>query len=340
MHAGSVAAAVLASLPVLLRVEARRPATWIALAIAAVAAVACRSGVGWPAVPLACGGLAGLAAVGDLPLIAANPGSRVACLLARVAWPLAGAIGGWMAAARIVASASQVPAAVALGVVLVAAARVIGGFVAATAAAWHAPDPFAGVPLPDAEGHRSVFGHGWHDRVAMAAALAAMAVCYFLVPEAAAWYAVIVAAVFVLLTVPAATRGPAVADEAARSLLARTMPGRPVLPGTSSASLRAIAVSASVLAWPALVAAVLRFDLVALATGPMAAIALLATLATTTACVTLITGRWGGSGDTARALVVAGVALLTISAHAARYPAGPVCAVGRGALAVGCQNRC
>lgn len=313
MRAGRLASTVACSLPLLCRIDARRPASWIALATGGVAAAG-GSGPVAHAMACACGGLAAVAAVGDPVRVDGSPDLTAACTVARVAWPLAGVALGWWAAALGGHAAAWSAIAAGLGVVFVAAVRLIAS--SAAAAWWSAWRPGDSPPAlaTERDGVHAAFGHHVVDRLAMAATLAAMVVWYFLVPAAAAWYAVLVGGLFVLLTVPSATSGPTVADEGARSLLVRTMPEPCGLPGTLPRSLRMIVVSASLLAWPALVAAVLRSELALVPTGPAGSLALLAALAAITAGGAWIAHARGVGGDTARALVLAGVAALILGA--------------------------
>lgn len=317
MQAGRLASTIACSVPLLCRIEARRPASWIALATAGTAAAVGGDGPEALAVAGACGGLAALAAVGDAVRIDASPELATASTLARAAWPLAGAVLGCCATALVAARAPWSAVAVGLGIVIVVAARLVAAAAASAAAAWQAVwragDPLAGLAAGD--GGPSAFGHGWADRLVMMSTLVAMVVCYFLVPDAAAWYGLLVGGLFVLLTVPAATRGPGVTDEAARSLLVRTMPEPSALPGTLACSLRTIAISASLLGWPALVATVLRSDLALVPAGPGGALVLLAALAATTAGITWIAHARGLSGDTTRAVALAAVVTLIVAAQ-------------------------
>ncbi|MFM8735284.1 MAG: hypothetical protein ACKOC8_08835 [Pirellulales bacterium] len=339
MPAAGTVSAVAASLPLLLRLEARRAAAWIAMAITAVSVAACGEGPASFALALACGGLAAVAAVGDLPRIDACPGVPSACLLARIAWPLAGTFAVAGASELVTVPVWPSACAAALGIVIVAVLRVVGADAAAAVAARQAADPLAGIALLRRDAHRPVFGHGWNDRLVMAAALAAMVVCYFLVPEAAPWYALIAGGLFVLLTIPAVTCGSAVVDRTS-SLLVRTIPGCPGLPGTVTSSLRAVAIAASLLGWPALVAAVLRSDRALAPAGPVAALAVLAVLAATTAAIVSGAGARGMRGETTRAVAMAAVAAFLLAAHAAGFPYRPACAVEPAGGTGASRNRC
>ena len=139
----------------------------------------------------------------------------------------------------------------------------------------------------------------------MATTLVAMAVCYFLAPEFAAWYAVVAAAWFVVLGVPAATTASGDGDAPARRDLVRTCVGRPRLPGTTAHALAAILTHAAILGWPAVVAAVLWRGAAWTSGGPVLAILVVASLATATAVVVWGADACGATRDTAAAVIVA-----------------------------------
>ena len=139
----------------------------------------------------------------------------------------------------------------------------------------------------------------------MATTLVAMAVCYFLAPEFAAWYAVVAVAWFVVLGVPAATTASGDGDALARGDLVRTCVGRPRLPGTTAHALAAILTHAAILGWPAVVAAVLWRGAAWTSGGPVLAILVVASLATATAVVVWGADACGATRDTAAAVIVA-----------------------------------
>jgi hypothetical protein len=82
-------------MPILLRIEARRPAVWLSLVAAAAVPVVLGSGLPQAAVPaaIAAGGLVAVAAVGRPPVDrGVGPAIRAGVLSARLAWPCAGAV--------------------------------------------------------------------------------------------------------------------------------------------------------------------------------------------------------------------------------------------------------
>lgn len=139
----------------------------------------------------------------------------------------------------------------------------------------------------------------------MATTLVAMAVCYFLAPEFAAWYAVVAAAWFVVLGVPAATTASGDHDALARRDLVETCVGRPRLPGTTAHALAAILTHAAILGWPAVVAAVLWRGAAWMSGGPVLAILVVASLATATAVIVWGADACGATRDTAAAVIIA-----------------------------------
>lgn len=125
----------------LLRNTVRRPASWIAAGIAAVAAFAL---VGAPATPATiavavfCGGWAAIAAAGDLPrgVVPGHAAVDSAIGWTRALWPLAGVLAA-LAGRAAAGTAPEVAAAVALGAVVATACGAAanrGGVAAADAA--------------------------------------------------------------------------------------------------------------------------------------------------------------------------------------------------------------
>jgi hypothetical protein len=107
-----------ASLPLLVRIDARRPASWLALLGGAVAAAAAMVGGGadhaaQSLVGVLAGALAAVAAIGDLPIDAGGTiagGRRRGAVVwagARAAWPLAGMAAGVAVAGAMFPSASS-----------------------------------------------------------------------------------------------------------------------------------------------------------------------------------------------------------------------------------------
>ena len=331
------------------RVDARRPASWGAV-LAAAAAV----DVGLLlAVP--CAALAAAAGVGDPPRGVAEAARRPAAIwwIVRCVWPLTGA--ALMAGAGGDALSCAVVAAVVVGTALVMFAAATRGLPAADAtssglvpalvaalaglvsvSSGHAWLPAAGLgwlvtagaALRLAAANDAV--EAWRRGVqvaAMTTTLAAMAGCYFLAPEHARWYALLVAAWFVGAALPQAALGAGTLDEAARErLLCCALPAtavrgapRPVV----AVVWRAVGVSASwaaLLGWPAMVAAALWGGDAARVDGPLMAVA---TLAVLVAALTLVAGvvRWaGGAGET----TFAACAGLAVAAATWLSPALPV----------------
>jgi len=258
----------------MLRIDARRPASWIALAAAAAVAVGFPVG-GAAARALACGGLLAVAAVGDLLVRPPRGELPVVRVLARSVWPLAGLLGGGLVAGST------------------GAVTLVGGLAAAVGclAAWSivasAPGRIRWQAAFGLQGDGR--GEPWADRLAMGSMLAAMAVCYFLAPERAAWYAAVAAAWFMLLAVPRATLWGD--DAAARSRLIASAAGRPRPPGTAAHAARSLAASGCLLGWPAVVALALNRDPGWTGIGPIAALALLVALVAVAAGVAAI-GEW------------------------------------------------
>jgi hypothetical protein len=297
----------------LVRIDARRPASWlVAAATLAVVALAPTAG------PWAAGGgvLLGIAAVGSLLRAPQTAEMLPARLLARLAWPLAAA-----AACAVWARLAGVDAA---GRTLVAAG-VTGGAILAVAAVCgvkRLPGDrhlFAAPPMTHdhaAPGPVPLVGRSWPDAAAMASTLVAMAVCYFLMPEFSACYAVVATSWFTLLAVPAATLIGG--DQRSRNELTAAAPGRPRLPGTPAAAVLILAAYAAVLGWPAAVAAIVARDRPWGWHGPLAAMLMLALLAAVASALAWVSSvrRW--RDDTTLALVASAHAVaLALVARAA-----------------------
>ena len=346
--------------PLLLAGDARRPAAWIGLVTAAGAGLGCPTGGGSAAVAAAVGGLAAVAAVGQPPPSLAG-GWRRAWLvpLVRSSWPLMGVA---LAAAWRAVSTGPAAAGVALwvGVGVVLAAGLIVGFArgrvgesvvagrclmvvglgsaaglaaAATgaspllqAAAMVAAWALAGCGLVAAAGQEQAVGavpggDGVAGRgPAMASALLAMAGCYFLAPQFAWGYAVIAVGWFVVLAVPAAT---AARGSAAAVRLVRSSPGRPAAPGTLARAVPLVATIAALLAWPAVVAAVLAGPEAGNFGGPLAAVVALALGSCLTLAAVAAGSRCGNEVARALALAAFGVGATAAAWWAANLPAAP-----------------
>ena len=278
-----------AMLPLLLRIDARRPASWLAAGIAAATAAllpaAAESGGVVAAVAVACGGWAAVAARGRSPcgLVPGVPAVDVAWCLERAAWPLAATLlaaggrclltgdglwGGVGVALGIVAATAAAWAAARGGAAAEDAASF--GLVVSSAAGWvggHAPSATAAVTWAAAAA-LAVLATAWLGRcwrlvvaplagglradltfVAMVTSLVGMAVWYFLVPETAAMGATAAVGWFAALAVPAALLAPPSGADA--GLIAGGL--RPWRWAKMVAQRHA-----AVLGWPPLVAGLLR----------------------------------------------------------------------------------
>lgn len=258
----------------LARIDARRPASWIA-AVAAAVSVSMLEGRGASAwVACACGVLLALAATGDVAHLASLPGIAARRVVARGAWPAVGVAVG-VVIVRCLGADSPRTTSTALPVSI----GLLGGLAAVAVWASRAGRRWSGAEavvfdtgVAGDSGHR-----GWLDGPAMASMLVAMAVCYFLAPHLAGWYAMVAATWFVVLVVPRATMPGG--DAAARLALVASAVGRPRPPGVPGQVVRALAAGAAILGWPAVVAASLWAGPPWSADGPLAALALLAALA-------------------------------------------------------------
>lgn len=227
----------------LVRIDARSPLPWFVAAAGALAAALVAGGRPVPA--LGCGVLLGVAALGGLLRESAIADLMSFRTVARLAWPLLGAMVGLGASL-----AGGADAAGAMGGV----AAMMAGCGVAWGLAWAARQPrvlrgMRAVP-PTASQH--MVGRTWIDGVAMLSTVVAMAVCFFLAPELAGWYAGLAGAWFTLLAMPVATL--AGGDGAARRSLLGASFGGPRLPGTASRGVALLAAYAAVLVWPAAVA--------------------------------------------------------------------------------------
>jgi len=304
-----------AVLAICLRVDARRPASWIAAAAAAAAVVmlaraAPPSGMTDTAAGV-CGGLLAAASLGSL---AGGGGCGEAerwttRVLGRLAWPVAGT-----AAACVWLLATGVAPRETLRITVLVAGAAVMAVMVFRLVAWRRPGAgarerhdvrHAGAAFSAAVGHGPPAVRSWPEALAMATTLVAMAVCYFLAPEFAAWYAGVAVAWFVVLGVPVATTASGDADALARRDLVRTCVGRPRLPGTTAHALAAILTHAAILGWPAVVAAVLWRGAAWTSGGPILAILVVASLATATAVVVWGADACNATRDTAAAVIVA-----------------------------------
>lgn len=288
-------------LSLLMRLDVRRPASWIAAVAAFVATwgLLARPVPMWVAVT--CGSLLALASLGFPAHRAAIPGLAVPRTLARVAWPVVGAVGAGLCGSSI-GGRPQTTLLVVAAVLGMAAVQAVAAAARRRSTRWG---------LPGASSDAAA--EGWIDAVAMASVLLAMAVCYFLSPHLAGWYAVVAGCWFVGLVVPRAT--PDGVDAGARQTLVATAPAVPRVPGTPGHAARVLATGAAILGWPAMVAGVLWSGSAWAVSGPAAAVALLTVLAGVS-WLSVCAAR--DPGDTPQA--VATCALATLLAWAAQAP--------------------
>lgn len=294
----------------LVRIDARRPASWlVAAATLVVVALAPVSRL-WAAA--GGGALLALAAVGSL--LRASPAADLlpARLMARLAWPLAAVAAGVVAAGLAGFDApgrTRVAFAVAGGAILAA--------VAVGAATWLPRPRGLWEPAardPSAQGQMPLVGRSWADVTAMVSTLVAMATCYFLAPEFSAWYTVVATTWFTLLAVPAATLVGG--DERSRRDLLAAAAGRPRLAGTPTAAVPILAAYAAVLGWPAAVAAIVARERPWGWGDPMAAVLVLAGMAALAAGLAWVSAARRWREDTTLAVVA--MAHATTLALAAR----------------------
>ncbi|MFM7207111.1 MAG: hypothetical protein ACKO4T_10640 [Planctomycetaceae bacterium] len=252
----------------LVRIDARRPAAWLVAAAAAVV-IGVLAGRAWPAAAAAagCGVILASAAGGSIRGGELLPSRRAA----RLVWPLLGAVVGGMLASAMhpdrwsaVSAVGPLVVGLLVGLPAIEVARRIAALM---------PLPVEAEPAPV---EASLVGGRPTDAVIMATMLVAMAVCYFLVPEHAAWYAVLAGAWFTLLAVPAATLPGG--DVAGRRRLVAAAPGRSRFPGTAVGAVALLVRYAAMLGWPAVVAALLGRHHALAWGGPLAAVAALGAL--------------------------------------------------------------
>lgn len=236
----------------------------------------------------ALGGFAALAALGCLVRTPRGEADLTLRAFARLAWPAAGiGVGGLLGAA--VGLPASVTVAATIGLVLTAAVVML-------ARGWHGP----GV------------GRSWPDWIAMASLAAAMAICFFLVPEWSSWYAVAAVAWFAGLALPSAIVAQGDEDHRRNELLA-TAPGRLLVPGTTAHALETLASYAALLGWPAVVAVALTPSTVLAANGPLAAAGIVIALAAMASVWVSGADRAGTSRDTTQAVAMATVAATMVA---------------------------
>lgn len=330
----------LAGWPLLVRIDARRPASWIGLAMACSAPWA-RGDVEAMAIAT----LAAVAAVGDVPR--SIPGrADMHWLAERAAWAATGVMAGAASLAMtrgaegettggvsfvaVVATAvmlhrgraAELAAADAASVALVVAAGALmagmaAGSVAAAVAIWFATAMAMAAWLSRARSSPALLPRGGDlvgvltsqspirltlGRVAMITMIAAMAGWLLLDPERAGWAAILGVAWMTCLAAPAAILP---ADEEIRGMV------------------EAVARHTVVLSWPALVAAAVTGYLPG---GPFAALAVAAGVAIT-ACAILLVGLVSRTRRTSRetafavVLAVVAAAVLLLPMAGSQYPA-------------------
>ncbi len=326
-----------------LRVDARRPASWLALVAGGAAAwwIAGEPSDRWPAAALVAGAVVAAAAVGAPPR--ESPAGIVAWAAMRAAWPAAGAVGAWLLRAPDPATA-VVPAALVAAVagtaaVIAAATRgglspadatgqsLACGIVAAACAAGAAATEWATSTWPLAAcagwaatatacaiARRGGFARdpaprggagGALLRVATVMSLVGMVVFLFLAPHLARFYAALGVAWLLVAAAPRGAFGPGSAPTASGWPPAR-------------AAARHAATYAAVLVWPPLVAAILAGSSAA-ASEPLAIAAAIGLVAAVIAATAAITSGLGWSRDTSLAVVLcAALAACAIGAGAAR----------------------
>ncbi|MFM7137556.1 MAG: hypothetical protein ACKO1M_10880 [Planctomycetota bacterium] len=354
MRPADTAAIAVRLVPPLVRIDARRPAAWIALAVAGGGSLWLPAAGAGP-LAAAVGGLLAVAAIGHLPggggLV--MHGAWAVPPAVRVLWPVAGALlaavwlglsGGMGAAVTAVglAGSAAVTAAVfmafrrrgeieavaasqSLAIVGVSAAAGVAVMVAggsplaqgaAIVAAWgltaisHLGGPTHDRPTSLGDGHhrRPLAGFG----AVMASALAGMTGCYFLSPQYAWAYSLIAVGWFVAVAVPAATPP---AGRAATARLVRSAAGRPAVPASPPRALSLVATTVMLLAWPAVVAAVLAGPEAWRIGGPLTALAALGTAAGLTLITAAIAARFPAPrslGELARAVLLSAAAVAAI----------------------------
>ncbi len=342
-------AGVGAALPTALRIDCRRPASWIPLGAAVI--------TGWGlaaegrsfrvAAGIACGGLLAVAAIGRVPR-GVPRGARgrwaaivwlragwtvVGFLLAAAAAGLAGSgVDGLAACGLAAASAVAATALVAVppgtprpppaemrlalmtvGVAAAAATAVTvvgGGPLAAAASAaiaWGllvaslavdrgatAPD-WPGGSLNSPRYRSAELGLG----IPMATALVAMAVCFFLAPQFAWGYTVLAVGWLVCLAAPPLAD---ITEAAPAQRLTRSAAGRPLTPDGPWRIAATVGRAVAVLAWPAVVAALLGTIGVWPGEGPAWA---LAGIAGAAGLILLVAAGANRRGETAQAVILA-----------------------------------
>ena len=344
-------------------IDARQPAAWLALAVAAVAAglLPEAAPVGWPTpavVATLLGAALAVTAIGDAGNLRAPAGIDVGWLAERIAWPLL----GWSAAAAlrqsgplltcgavgILATATLVAALVRRGAIGADAASMALVAAAGTAAAgWWAESFWPGrfptgavvaVLVLGVLGAVATMSPTLSVRLhvrrvltaaAMIGALAGMVAWLFLAADHAALDLAASLAWFAALAVPAATLGDGVSHADVWRRLERVSPGdgasRPWLPpGRTRDGVLAALTTSALLGWPPLVAALLSATELA-RSWPAASVAMaVAAAAGALLAVVWLGERVGVSPATVQAATLGG-ACLAVAATLASGVAGPNC---------------
>ena len=291
----------------LVRVDARRTASWIVV-VATLAVIMLAPAARLPA---AAGGgvLLSLAAVGSLLREPAGSDLLHARLAARLAWPLVAVAVGTGIATLVGRPADRAAVAAAVAAGAVTAAVVVAtlkrlppmGFVRGQFVERE----------PTSIGQSHLVGRSWGDAAAMASTLIAMAICYFLMPELAGWYAVLATSWFTLLAVPNATIVGG--DQRLRGDLVAAGPGRPRVAGTPAAAMPTLAAYAAILGWPAAVAAIVARERAWGWSDPLVALLLLSGMAVVAAALVWVSAALRWRDDTTLAIVAAAHATAIVS---------------------------
>ncbi len=362
MRIADAAVAVGRVAPLLLRIEVRRPAAWIALVVAAGGSLWLRGAVAGP-LAAAVGGLLAVAAIGHLPAELGVPERWTGWLLplVRGSWPVAGGLmaavwlgtrgglGAALPAAGVAGSAavtaavfaaclaagaleavatSQTLAIVGAGAAAGVAVAVAGGSSAAQGAAVVVVWGVAAGSQFIAQVHdRPSLGTG-HHRAPFPGVGPAMAsalagmVGCYFLAPQVAWAYCLIAVGWFVVLAVPAATPPA--GRAATVRLARSAVGRPSVPASSARAMSYVATTAALMAWPALVAVVLSGPEAWRVGGPLAALGGVVAAASLTVVAAAVGGP-RSSGEVARAVLLsaAAVAALGAAAWAAGLPAAP-----------------
>lgn len=343
------------------RIDARQPAVWLALGVAALAAAMLPDAPppGWPApaaVATLLGAAAAVMALGD----AGRLGGDVGWLAGRTVWPLvgwgavaalrgqpallaagwSGAVAGGLIVALLVRRGAVVADAASAALVAAGASAAVGWWIDSAWPGW----------LPAGVGAAAILALGALGAAAaippapvlraglrplltaagMTGALAGMVAWLFLAADRAAFDLAASLAWFAALAVPVATLGDGVSHGAVWRRLERAAPraaGAPrrLPPGRGRDSVLAVVGHAALLGWPPLVAAVIAGASLARAWPALGVVLALAAAAGALVAVVRLGESAGASPATLQAVAVAGacLALAGAMAGAADGPANP-----------------